>query len=104
MRRTCAAAVLATIASTAGAQDCLDPAMVAGWLRDQGYRMHGWGLDHGDMEELWLGPGDAWAVVRTTPAKCARVVSMPQQPGRRLDASPRNPALGPVPMGEGTAG
>lgn len=81
-------------------QDCLDPDMVSGWLRDRGYRLDAWGLDRGDMEELWLGPS-GWAVIRTTPTRCARIVSMPEVPNGRLAPPPTNPAI-QMPLDPGT--
>lgn len=98
-----AAAGAVMVAAPASSQErpCLDPDMVAGWLRDRGFALDAWGLDRGDMEELWIGP-DGWAVVRTTPGRCAAVVSMPEVPGGRLSEPRDNPIIG-APLASGEA-
>jgi hypothetical protein len=84
-----------------GAPPCIEPEMIAGYLRDRGFTLDAWGLDNGDMEELWLGPG-GWAVVRTTPLHCARIVSMPTVPNGRLAPPLGNPRM-QRPLERGTA-
>ncbi len=83
---------LALWAMPAPAQDapavgCVPKVYVAGWLRDQGYRLDDWGLMGGVQHDLWIGPR-GWAVVETAPQGCARVVSLPDAPRERVAGDP----------------
>ena len=90
------AAVLAILAAPAWG-DCYDRDVLAGYLADRGMVLHSWGINsEGDMEELFLHPESReWAVVRTTPRRCATVVSTPDRHHDRLWEPPRNRAVRP---------
>jgi hypothetical protein len=70
----CTAIIAAGLSSPAQAASCYDKGILEGFLRDQGLRLHSWGLSAEDaLMDLWLAPNGLFAVVTTTPEKCTTI-------------------------------
>lgn len=82
--------VLTLFAALPVRAECYSRDVLAGYLKaEHGLSLHSWGLtDSGDMAELFLSPRGHWAVITTTPRRCA-TVAMPHKERGRLWAPPK---------------
>lgn len=98
------AILIALLPLGAAAGPCDGRDYVAAWLEARGLHIADWGLSPaGDMDELFIGE-EGWAILRTTPERCASVLSMPYETGGRLSEAPRNSGVtpaGPLIAGQG---
>jgi len=101
-----AATALAGLLASPLAADCFERDHLAAYLQvEHGLKLRSWGLnDSGNMVELFLSDRSHWAVVETTPARCASVRMPHKEWGRLSDPVQPNKAV-PAPryMTQGSA-
>jgi len=91
------AAAIAVVAASQANAECFPRVHVAAYLNvEHGLSLKSWGLDDaGNMVELFMGKGGNWAVVTTTPLKCATVAMPHKLHGRLVATKPRNKVIAP---------
>jgi len=93
-----ASAILSLCFSPAYAQPCHDRDHIAAFLtHEQGMTLRGWGIDNaGNMLELFTADGGRFAVLSTSPNKCASLMWVEDFGGRLVDPPRRNRAIPPA--------
>jgi len=91
------AAAFAVVAATQANAECFPRVQVTAYLNvEHGLTLKSWGLDDaGNMVELFMGKGGNWAVVTTTPLKCATVAMPHKLHGRLVTTKRRNKVIAP---------
>jgi len=91
MKRLVAAIVLSILALPAAAE-CFNRDHLAAYLKVKyELSLRAWGLDDaGNMVELFYNDGGNWAVIETTPSRCAKVAMPHKEGGRLVEIAPPN--------------
>lgn len=98
MRRVLAL-LLACAWHPAQAEPCAERDPLAAWLRlDHGMKLVGWGISReGNMLEFFHNGASHFAVIQTTPHRCATIIALTERPYARLEPEPqRNHATPPA--------
>jgi hypothetical protein len=93
------AALLVLASPPALAEPCAERDPLAAWLRlDHGMKLVGWGISReGNMLEFFHDGAAHFAVIQTTPHRCATILAMTERPHARLEPeAPRNHAVPPA--------
>lgn len=92
------AAIVLSILATPLAAECFNRDHLAAYLKVKyELSLRAWGLDDaGNMVELFYNDGGNWAVITTTPFRCAKVAMPHKEGGRLADPARPNKALPPA--------